>query len=203
MGPIILASASPRRRQLLEAAGVTVLVRPTDADETEFPGENPRTYALRVARTKARAADASAPDGPLPVLAADTTVALGTWIPGKPGSPERAVDTLLRLAGRTHQVHTAVVVRFAGREWSHVVTTSVRFRAFGEAEARAYVATGEPLDRAGGYAIQGGGGALVERIVGSYTGVVGLPLAEALALLRAACGAPVAAARPAPQRPER
>lgn len=185
MGPIVLASASPRRRQLLEAAGVRLLIRPTDTDESVRDGERPKPYALRVAREKARAADASGPSGLLPVLAADTTVALGEWIPGKPGTPERAVETLLRLSGRTHQVHTAVVVRLGERELSRVVTTSVRFRTLSDADIRAYVDSGEPLDRAGGYAIQGGGGALVDRVVGSYTGVVGLPLAEALELLAA------------------
>ena len=185
MGPIVLASASPRRRQLLEAAGVSLLIRPTDTDESVRAGERPKPYALRVAREKARAADASGPSGLLPVLAADTTVALGEWIPGKPGTPERAVETLLRLSGRTHQVHTAVVVRLGERELSRVVTTSVRFRTLSDADIQAYVESGEPLDRAGGYAIQGGGGALVDRVVGSYTGVVGLPLAEALELLAA------------------
>lgn len=182
-GPIVLASASPRRKMLLEAAGATVIVRPTDTDETEHPGEPPRRYALRVARAKARAADDSGPHGPLPVLAADTTVALGDWIPGKPGTAENAAAILARLSGHTHQVHTAVVVRFRGRERHRVVTTSVRFRALTAEDIARYVATGEPLDRAGGYAIQGGGGALVDRVSGSYTGVVGLPLREALALL--------------------
>ncbi len=164
---------------------MSLLIRPTDTDESVRPGERPKPYALRVAREKARAADASGPSGLLPVLAADTTVALGEWIPGKPGTPERAVETLLRLSGRTHQVHTAVVVRLGERELSRVVTTSVRFRRLSDADIQAYVESGEPLDRAGGYAIQGGGGALVDRVVGSYTGVVGLPLAEALSLLAA------------------
>lgn len=184
--PLVLASASPRRRELLAAAGVLCLVRPTDTDETEAPGEPPRRYALRVAREKALAADDTDPDGgaPLCVLAADTTVALDDWIPGKPGTPERAVATLRRLSGRAHQVHTAVVVRRGRRVLHHVTTTSVRFRVLDEASIARYVATGEPLDRAGGYAIQGFGGSLVDRVSGSYTGVVGLPLRESLALLR-------------------
>ncbi len=183
--PLVLASASPRRRALLEAVGVALLVRPSDTDETEHPGEAPRAYCLRVARAKARAADARDPEGgaDLIVLAADTTVALEDWIPGKPGTDARAIDTLRRLSGRWHHVHTAVVVLQGGRERSTVVTTRVRFRILDDAEIAAYVATGEPLDRAGGYAIQGGGGALVDRIVGSYTAVVGLPLRESLALL--------------------
>lgn len=185
MQPVVLASASPRRRALLEAAGIVLLVRPTDSDEAERPGEDPRAYCLRVALEKARAADDHSPDGgpPLRVVAADTTVALDAWIPGKPGTAERAVDTLRRLSGRWHQVHTAVVVRDEARTRSRVVTTRVKFRALSEAEITTYVATGEPLDRAGAYAIQGGGGALVDRVVGSYTGVVGLPLRETLELL--------------------
>lgn len=184
--PLVLASASPRRRQLLEAVGLRLLVRATDTDEQEHPGEAPRAYALRVARAKALAADDGAPDGgePLVVLAADTTVALGDWIPGKPGSPDRAIEVLTRLSGKTHQVHTAVVVRRGSRTLSAVSTTSVRFRTLDPDEIRRYVATDEPLDRAGGYAIQGGGGALVDRVQGSYTGVVGLPVRESLALLR-------------------
>lgn len=186
MRPLVLASASPRRRELLTAAGLTLLVRPTETDETEAPGEAPRAYALRVAREKALAADDHDPAGgpPLCVLAADTTVALGDWIPGKPGTPERTLATLRRLSGRAHQVHTAVVVRQGARLLHHVTTTSVRFRTLEDAEIERYVATGEPLDRAGGYAIQGHGGALVDRVHGSYTGVVGLPVRESLELLR-------------------
>ncbi len=179
---IILASASPRRKQLLAAAGVALEVRPADVDEAEHPGENPRTYALRVARSKALAVE-SGPEEV--VLAADTTVALGNEILGKPGTPERAIATLRRLAGHTHQVHTAVVVRKGRRMLHRVVTTAVRFRALTEEEIERYVATGEPLDRAGSYAIQGEGGALVDRVNGSYTAVVGLPLKEALGLLAA------------------
>jgi len=178
-----LASASPRRKALLEAAGVTLVVCPTDTDETVHPGEAPRAYALRVAREKAYAARVD-PAGARTVLAADTTVALGDWIPGKPGTPETARNILLCLSGKTHQVHTAVVVQRGGRQLTVVTTTSVRFRALSGAEIDRYVATGEPLDRAGGYAIQGGGGALVDRVSGSYTGVVGLPLRESLVLLR-------------------
>ena len=143
---IILASASPRRKQLLAAAGVALEVRPADVDEAEHPGENPRTYALRVARSKALAVE-SGPEEV--VLAADTTVALGNEILGKPGTPERAIATLRRLAGHTHQVHTAVVVRKGRRMLHRVVTTAVRFRALTEEEIERYVATGEPLDRAG------------------------------------------------------
>ncbi|GDX83475.1 Maf-like protein [Deltaproteobacteria bacterium] len=179
---IILASASPRRKQLLLAAGIALHVRPADVDETEHAGENPRLYALRVARSKALAVEAG-PDEI--VLAADTTVALGNEILGKPGTPERATATLRRLSGETHQVHTAMVARKGRRMLHRVVTTSVRFRTLSEEDIARYVATGEPLDRAGSYAIQGEGGALVDRVNGSYTAVVGLPLKEALGLIAA------------------
>lgn len=182
---IVLASASPRRRQLLESAGVDLVVRAADIDETEFPGERPRAYALRVARAKALGVRAELHEV---VLAADTTVALGMNILGKPVTCERARVTLRLLSGRTHQVHTAVVVRVGARSLHRVVTTAVRFRELTEGEIDRYIATGEPLDRAGGYAIQGAGGALVDRVSGSYTAVVGLPLRETLALLaEAAC----------------
>ncbi len=184
---IVLASASPRRKQLLESAGVEFVVRAGDIDETEQPGERPRAYALRVAQAKALAVNAAFDEV---VLAADTTVALGMKILGKPLTAERARTTLRQLSGRTHQVHTAVVVRVGTRSVHRVVTTAVRFRELNEGEIERYVATGEPLDRAGGYAIQGGGGSLVDRVTGSYTAVVGLPLREALALLaEAACPA--------------
>jgi septum formation protein len=122
----------------------------------------------------------------VPVLAADTTVALGDRVLGKPGTAENAVATLLLLAGQAHQVHTAVVVRAGSRVWRRVVSTTVTFRTLSIAEIERYVATGEPLDRAGAYAIQGGAGGFVHRIAGSYTAVVGLPLGESLAMLHRA-----------------
>ncbi|MSQ00602.1 MAG: septum formation inhibitor Maf [Myxococcales bacterium] len=186
--PIVLASASPRRRELLAGIGVDFLVRPVEFDEAVLDAESPRPYTRRVATGKARAADPRDPGGgaDLVVLAADTTVALDGWIPGKPGSRERAIAMLSRLSGRTHQVFTAVVVRKHRHLWSRLVTTAVRFRTLSRDEIEAYAAGGESLDRAGGYAIQGGGGAFVDRIVGSYTNVVGLPLRETLELLQAA-----------------
>ncbi len=169
------------------------LVRPVEFDEAVRDGEAPRPYTRRVALGKALAAEAHDPQGgpDFVVLAADTTVALDDWIPGKPGSHERAIEILSRLSGRTHQVHTAVVVREGQKVRSRLVTTSVRFRTLTRSEIEAYVTGGESLDRAGGYAIQGGAGAFVDRIVGSYTNVVGLPLREALELLRPARYSPV------------
>ncbi len=173
---IVLASASPRRRELLAAAGITFTVHPADVDEAQHPDEEPVAYALRVATAKAHAIDA------VHVLAADTVVHLDGRVLHKPGLPDAARATLRLLSGREHTVSTAAVFRGAV-ERSVVVHTRVCFRALGDEEIDRYVATGEPLDRAGAYAIQGGGGALVDWIDGSYTNVVGLPLRETLAML--------------------
>jgi septum formation protein len=177
---LVLASASPRRASLLRSAGLDFDVRPADADETPLPDEHPRRYAVRVARTKARAVARGAGDV---VLAADTVVALDGRILGKPTDAAEARATLGALSGREHRVHTAVVVVVEDRTHTCTVTTRVRFRALARHEIDAYVATGESFDKAGGYGIQGHGGALVARLSGSYTGVVGLPLEETLALL--------------------
>lgn len=189
---LALASASPRRRDLLRAAGIPCEIAPQDVDEATQPGEAPIGYVLRVARSKAAAYRGACEV----VLAADTTVAVDGAILAKAADDEDAVRMLTRLAGRTHVVHTAVVVRAGERSLEQVVSTEVRFRSLSEPEIRAYVATGEPRDKAGAYGIQGQGGALIGAVFGSYTNVVGLPLAEALAMLRAAgieAGTPVAA----------
>lgn len=174
---LVLASASPRRAALLASAGVRFVVRPTQADETPRPGEAPRDYVRRVALAKADHAEGR------PALAADTTVALDGAILGKPAHADEARELLARLSGREHRVHTAVVVVGPGGRWTRVVTTRVRFRALSAEDIDRYVATGEPLDKAGAYGIQGHGGALVDRVAGSYTNVVGLPLRETLGLL--------------------
>lgn len=192
---LILASASPRRRELLTSVGVTFSVRPADTDETWLQGELPRAYVLRVARAKARAAygmEADRAGGAVPlgfrVLAADTTVAIEDRVLGKPTDKAHASAMLGDLSGREHAVHTAVVLieaRPSGSagEKHRIVTTRVRFRALSPAEIAAYVDTGESVDKAGAYGIQGRGGALVDVVHGSYTNVVGLPLAETLELL--------------------
>lgn len=180
---LLLASASPRRRELLRAAGVAFTVTPADIDESMLPGETPRAYVRRVATAKASAVAAREPGRR--VLAADTTVALDGRVLGKPADAAEATAMLSALAGRTHEVHTAVVVLDGRRVRRRVVTTRVRFRALTAAEIDTYIATGEPFDKAGGYGIQGAGGALVDDVRGSYTNVVGLPLAQALALLGA------------------
>ncbi len=206
---LLLASASPRRRELLTSAGMSFTVSPGQTDETWTPGELPRAYVLRVARAKAREcahrcrsfapflpAESSGPVedakpaalhlercGPGRILAADTTVALGDRVLGKPVDAAHAAAMLADLAGRDHHVHTAVVLLDGARETHRMVTTLVRFRALTASEIEAYIATGEPFDKAGGYGIQGRGGALVDVVRGSYTNVVGLPLAETLTLL--------------------
>jgi septum formation protein len=184
---LLLASGSPRRADLLRTLGVAFRVLDVEVDETTRMGEAPVDYVRRLARDKARAGHAVAGDASLPVLAADTTVVLDGAILGKPLDDADARAMLARLAGRTHEVLTGVAVIDArGLPVDTVLATRVRFRALTPAEIAAYVASGEPLDKAGAYGIQGLGGALVERIEGSYSNVVGLPLAETLALLDAA-----------------
>ena len=153
-------------------------MRPADIDETPEPGELPRAYALRLARQKAAAVDGDV------VLAADTVVACGRRILGKPADAAEAGAFLDLLSGRRHTVYTAVAVR-ADRLRVRVVATKVRMKRLGPEERAGYLASGEWRGKAGGYAIQGAGGALVPWISGSYTAVVGLPLAETAALLRA------------------
>lgn len=178
MTPFVLASASPRRRALLEAVGLTPTIDPADVDETPRALEAPLAYALRVATDKAKRRA-----HPVPVLAADTVVALDGAILGKSADPSEAKLMLERLSGRTHTVHTAVVVGAGAQLYSEVVSSLVRFRRLSLSEIDRYVLTGEPLDKAGAYGIQGAGGALVASVEGSYTNIVGLPLEETLRLL--------------------
>jgi len=182
---LTLASQSPRRRELLAALGLELEVRPAHADEAVHPGERPRDYVLRVARQKARAVAGEV------VLAADTAVVLGDEALGKPDGADDARRMLRALSGTLHQVLTAVVVlRRAGAaagagEWHAVVSTDVRFAPLGEEEIAWYVATGEPLDKAGAYGIQGLGGKFVTGIEGCYFNVMGLPLSEVYSSLKA------------------
>jgi septum formation protein len=179
--PIVLASRSPRRRQLLEMLGVPFRVVVPEVDEVRGEGEPPERYVVRVARAKAAAVAALAP-GEL-VLAADTAVVLRGEVFGKPAGPDEAVAMLRRLQGRRHQVMTAVTVAQGARIEHALDVSDVIFRRHDEATLTAYVATGEPLDKAGAYAIQGLGAALVEGIRGDFFGVMGLPLRLALDLL--------------------
>lgn len=182
--PLILASASPRRRELLAQVGIVPdRVIPADIDETPLGREAPHACALRLAMCKAEAVEAG-PDGI--VLAADTVVARGGRLLGAPANEAEAAAFLRLLSGRRHRVVTGVAVRRGERRWSRVVETVVRFRALDAAEIAAYVASGEWRGKAGGYAIQGRAAAFAPWIAGSYSAVVGLPIAETLGLLRAA-----------------
>lgn len=178
---IILASASPRRKELLDQIKVNYLIHPVDLDETPLANETPLAYVQRIAAEKS-AVCATQLNTELPVLAADTSVVLDKLIMGKPKSQHDALTMLKQLSGKTHQVYTAISLR--GREHSQAVSiTEVTFRELSEQEILAYWQTGEPFDKAGSYAIQGKGGLFVESIKGSYSGVVGLPLFETAQLL--------------------
>ncbi len=181
---LVLASASPRRRELLGTLGVRFDVRPTDVDESVHPGEAPVAYVRRLAEDKLRAALAT--EATAFVLASDTTVVSDGAILGKPADDEEGRAVLRRLSGRAHEVRTAVALGRAGEVLAvRDVHTRVVFRVLSEDEIARYVASGEGRDKAGVYGIQGLAGAFVTGIEGSYSNVVGLPLAETLELLRA------------------
>ena len=186
-GPLVLASGSPRRRELLRGAGVAFEILPADIEERARSGEAPHALAERLALEKAQVvAQRLGPRPPRGVLGADTIVVVDADVLGKPVDPEDAVRLLARLVGRAHRVLTAVaLVESAGlRARSLVIESRVVMRAAGEDEIRRYVATGESLDKAGAYAAQGEGRRFIERIEGSVSNVIGLPLEETLALLR-------------------
>lgn len=178
---LILASASPRRRELLARLGLDVVVAPAQVDETPLPGEAGPVHALRVASAKADSVARDHPDHP--VLAADTVVIRDGRIFGKPRDRAEAAAILATLAGATHVVATAVAVRWQGREASHLEVARVTFTPFNAELYGWYVATGEGDDKAGAYAVQGRGAVLVERLEGNVQAVVGLPLAAVPGLL--------------------
>ncbi|MBA2778812.1 Maf family protein [Billgrantia kenyensis] len=177
---LCLASASPRRRELLASIDVTVEVRPVDIDETPRHEESPGDYVLRLAREKATAGGRLSI---LPTLGSDTAVVCDGRILGKPAGRDEAADMLRLLSGRAHEVLTAVAVTGPEGLLDACVTTRVFMRDISAAEMAAYWATGEPADKAGGYAIQGLAAIFVERIEGSHSAVVGLPLFETAQLL--------------------
>jgi septum formation protein len=179
---LILASASPRRADLLTSAGFAFEISPAEVDESLTAGEEPRAYALRVARDKAARAAAKHEAGPV-VLAADTVVVAGDQILGKPRDAGDAARMLRLLSDAVHDVHTAVVLRGAAGETFEVVTTRVHFVRLTAAEIAWYVASGEPDGKAGAYAIQGRAARFIDRIEGSWSNVVGLPLATVYRLL--------------------
>jgi septum formation protein len=181
---LYLASASPRRSELLRQIDVAHEVRPVVIDESPQAGEAPARYVLRLAERKARTLWESLPAAQrLPVLAADTTVALAGEILGKPADLADARSMLSRLAGRTHEVHTAVAVLHEGEVAARVNTSTVSFRDLSAQEIDWYWQTGEPADKAGAYAVQGKAAIFISRIAGSYSGVMGLPLYETWELL--------------------
>ena len=180
---LLLASSSPRRRELLAALGLDFSVAGADVDESRLDNESPGEMVLRLACEKARAA-AAGPD--IVVIAADTAVVVGDQVFGKPRDEADALEMLSRLSARSHEVLTGVAV-WDGRDLQSVLSaTVVRFREIHPDEARAYWQSGEPGDKAGAYAIQGRGGVFVEEIRGSYSGVVGLPVFETVKLLEKA-----------------
>ena len=173
MTAVVLASGSPRRHELLTHLGVEFSIRVPDVDETPEPDENPRAYVRRLAYAKAVAVSAAADEL---VIAADTTVELGGEILGKPRDDHEAAAMLRRLSARTHRVHTGVAVRLGDTELAEVCTTLVTFVDLDEPTIQWYVGTGEPMGKAGAYAVQGAGGALVKIVRGSVSNVIGLPL---------------------------
>jgi septum formation protein len=181
---IRLASASPRRRELLTQIGVPHVVTVPHVDEAALPGERAHDYVKRIARSKAEAVWSK--DQSLPVLSADTTVVLNGTMFGKPADRAEAMDMLGRLSGRTHDVLTAVALAHPAGLSLRMSVSEVRFRTLTLEECGAYWETGEPRDKAGGYAIQGLAAVFIESMTGSYSGVMGLPLFETAALLREA-----------------
>ena len=182
---LVLASASPRRRELLAQIGVRFVQVVADIDETVLPGESPADYTVRVACEKALTVQQQ-PGTALPVMGADTAVILDEHILGKPRSREEAADMLGRLSGRTHQVYSAVAVASGARGLHHRLNiTAVTFAELQPDWIRAYIDTGDPMDKAGAYGVQGRAAERIERIEGSFSGVMGLPLYETSELLDA------------------
>ena len=179
---VVLASASPRRRQLLDLIGIAHEVRPVNIDETPRPREAPRRHAERLAREKATTI--ATRDADLVTIGADTVVVINRKVLGKPRDEAEAIEMLSQLGGREHTVITAVAVARGKKLRSSVEEVQVRLRHLRDEEIAAYVATGEPMDKAGAYGIQGYGATIVERIEGDYFAVMGLPLVRLVSLLR-------------------
>ena len=182
---IILASRSPRRVELLAQLGIRAEIIPADIDESCMPDEDPARYVQRLAMAKAQAIHTQYGQRGLPILAADTTVALGSEILGKPADAAEAMAMLTRLSGSLHEVHTAVAVMQQGQVQCLLNTTRVHMMSVPIDVLAEYVASCEPMDKAGAYGIQGRAGAWIARIEGSYSGVMGLPLHETAQLLNA------------------
>jgi septum formation protein len=182
--PLVLASASPRRSELLTSAGFRFSVDAADVDESPFTGENPQAYVRRIARDKARAVAARCRESGAVVLAADTTVVADGEILAKPVNDLDAIRMLEQLAGRVHDVFTGVVVTAGDRELDEVVQTRVRLLPITAEEITWYVRSGEPIGKAGAYGIQGRAARYIDWIEGSWSNVVGLPVATVYRLLK-------------------
>lgn len=178
---VVLASASPRRRDLLRLIGIPHEVRPADIDETYISGEQPHQHAERLARAKAD--KVAAAEGDALVIGADTIVVVDDNVLGKPGNEADAVRMLSMLSGRSHVVITAVATAYDGRVVSGVEEVVVAFRDLSREEIESYIATGEPMDKAGAYGIQGFGATIVRRVEGDYFAVMGLPLVRLTSLM--------------------
>lgn len=184
---IYLASQSPRRKEILQQLGLYSIVLPTDVDETLLSGEKPEVYVLRLAREKALACRQRLQleqRQAYPIVAADTTVSIGGEILGKPDSEQAAFDMLRALSGRQHHVHTAVAVATASGIEIALSSTNVEMAEISDEEIQAYIASGEPYDKAGAYGIQGMASIFIRSIDGSYSGVMGLPIYETAQLLK-------------------
>jgi septum formation protein len=179
---VVLASSSPRRRELLNLIGIAHEVRPANLDESMRPRETPRRHAERLARDKASAVAMRDPD--LITIAADTIVVINRKVLGKPADKEEAARMLAMLSGKEHTVISAVAVSRGKKLRSAIEEVKVKFRRLREDEIDAYIATGEPMDKAGAYGIQGYGATIVERVEGDYFAVMGLPLVRLIALMR-------------------
>lgn len=179
--PVILASQSPRRRELLTLVGIAHTVRPADIDEAYLAGERPRPHCERLAREKAQVVASRHPDAL--VIGSDTIVVVDGDVLGKPRDEAHAADMLTRLSGRSHLVMTAVAVQWRGAERSAVEEVGVTFHMLTRDDIRAYIATGEPMDKAGAYGIQGYGATIVQRVDGDYFAVMGLPLQRLVRLM--------------------
>lgn len=179
---IHLASSSPRRHEILTAMGLRFTAAGVDIDEIRYEGEPVADMVVRLAIAKAAAARENL-DQSLPIIGADTAVVIGDQVLGKPGSQDEAVQMLASLSGRSHTVLTGVALDYAGVVRTATSLTQVRFREISPDEAQSYWQSGEPLDKAGAYAVQGIAGIFVEELSGSYSGVVGLPVFETAALL--------------------
>jgi septum formation protein len=179
---LVLASQSPRRAELIGRLGLRPEIVPADLDERYLPGETPEVHAERLARDKALAIAGSRPDAL--VIGSDTIVVVDGDVLGKPRDVAHAVEMLMRLSGREHEVCTGVAVAHGGQVESGLERVQVRFRVLDRAECEAYVATGEPMDKAGAYGIQGFGSALVQGITGDYFAVMGLPVVRMLGLIK-------------------